>query len=353
MTMTGIPDVVIGTPLVASPELRAELLGDLLSHIRLSGALFMLGRGTAPFALDSPGNCALADLVSPGAERLLVFHVVRRGHFAFVCKGLRLELGPGDLVVLPNADRHLICSAETVAPVPIAEMLPPTPWNSVPIVYVSGGGEHVELVCGYFRCDELLFNAVLRRLPSMFKVRPHGAAAIMLNAAVDYALEDGSSSGGETTMSHITQMLLSETLKLYAEQGTDTEGWLAAAADPVVGRALKAVHADPHRDWTIEDLARAANTSRTVLGERCKAMLGQSPIHYLAEWRMQLAAELLRTTEAKLADVAARFGYSSEAAFSRAFTRHVGESPARWREVAKAQANTRLTASPAERALVS
>ena len=350
--MTGTPDVVIGTPLVAVPELRAELLADLLSHVRLAGALFMQGQGTAPFALDSPGNCALADLLSPGAERLLVFHAARRGHFAFVCKGQRVELGAGELVVLPNADRHLICSAETVEPVPIAEVLPPTPWNSIPIVRVAGGGENVDLVCGYFRCDELLFNAVLRRLPSMFKVRPRGAAAVMLNAAIDYALEDSSRSGGETNMTHITQMLLGEMLKLYAEQDADTDGWLAAAADPVVGRALRAVHADPRRDWTVDELARAANTSRTVLGERCKALLGQSPMHYLAEWRMQLAAELLRTTDVKLADVAERFGYSSEAAFSRAFARHVGDAPARWRDVARAQAMTRLTPGPAERALV-
>ncbi len=350
--MTGIPDVVIGTPPVAAPELRAELLGDLLSHIRLSGALFMLGRCSAPFALDSPGNCQLVDLLAPGAERLLVFHLVREGSIAVSSKGTQVLATAGDIVVLPNADRHLMSSLESAEPIPVAELLPPAPWNTIPTIRIAGGGAGTEIVCGYFRCDELLFNAVLRRLPPIFSVRPAGAAAALLNAAVHYALEDGSRYGGEVAMSHITQMLLSESLKLYAEQGTDEDGWLAAAADPVVGRALKAIHAEPRRDWNVDDLARAANTSRTVLGERCKALIGQSPMHYLAEWRMQLAAELLRTTDVKLADIAERFGYGSEAAFSRAFTRHVGDPPARWRDVARAQSGTRLTAGPAERALV-
>ena len=188
------------------------------------------------------------------------------------------------------------------------------------------------MICGYFRCDELLFNTVLRRLPPVFAVRPAGRVATLLDAAVDYAVEDGSRCGGVTAMDHINELLLTEALRLHADQASDADGWLAASNDPVVGRALKLMHDEPDRDWNAEELARRANTSRSVLGERFKALLGQSPIHYLAEWRMQLAADLLRTTQLKLAAVAERAGYGSEAAFSRAFRRHVGQSPAEWRD---------------------
>jgi len=188
------------------------------------------------------------------------------------------------------------------------------------------------MVCGYFRCDELLFNAVLRRLPPVFLIRPSGAAAALFNAAVDYALEDGSRSGGVTAMDHVTELLLRESLRHYAEQASDASGWLAATSDPVVSRALKLLHDDPGRDWSADDLARRANTSRSVLGARFKALLGQSPIRYLVEWRMQIAADLLRTSDLKLAAIAERAGYGSEAAFSRAFRRHLGQWPAEWRE---------------------
>jgi AraC-like DNA-binding protein len=308
-------------------------LADLLSHVRLTGALFLRGLYRAPWALDSPGSCDLIDLLAPDAERLLVFHVVRRGRVVVSSAGFSVELAAGDMAVLPHSDRHVLASVEPASPVPISGLLPPPPWTDIPVLQVSGGdGEAAEMVCGYFRCDELLFNSVLRRLPPIFSVRPAGHAAAMLDAAVNYALADGSRSGGVTAMDHVTGLLLSEALRLYAEQAPAARGWLAAASDPVVGRALKLMHDDPQFQWSAEELARRANTSRSVLGERFRALLGQSPIRYLVEWRMQLAAELLRTTDLKLAVVAERAGYGSEAAFSRAFRRHLGQWPAAWRD---------------------
>jgi transcriptional regulator GlxA family with amidase domain len=194
----------------------------------------------------------------------------------------------------------------------------------------GGDGEATELVCGYFRCDELLFNSFLRSLPPLLKIRPAGTTAALLEAALSRALEDGA----DTSAVRLPELLLVEALRLYSSQAPATTGWLAATNDPVVSRALKLIHDDPLRDWTADDLARAAATSRSVLGDRFRALLGQSPIHYLAEWRMQLAANLLVSTELKLAAIAERAGYGSEAAFSRAFHRHVGMSPAQWRSPA-------------------
>src|SRR3569623_2284090 len=172
-------------------------------------------------------------------------------------------------------------SHDTADITPIGELLPPTPWNDFPVVRAGGGGEPAEIVCGYFRCDELLFYAFLRRLPRLFKVRPEGRASALLGAAVDYALEDGSRSGGVTAMAHVTEMLLSEALRLSADQADDSSGWLTATSDPVVGRALKLLPAEPTRDWSVDELARRANSSRTVLGERIKALLGPTQMRNL------------------------------------------------------------------------
>jgi AraC-like DNA-binding protein len=335
MTMIDLPDAVIETPRVAAAADRSRLLSDVLAQVRLSGALFLKGEYSTPWAFDSPGNCALIDLLCPGAERLIVFHTVREGGAWVEAAGHRVELGPGDFAILPASHRHLVGSlAAPAEPVQIATLLPPTPWDGVQTLVYGGGGENTEMICGYFRCDELLFNAFLRSLPPVIGVRPTGATAGLLDAALTYALEDGGHMGGMASTGRVPELLLVEVLRLYSEQSPAPTGWLAATGDPVVSRALKLLHGDPARNWNVEELARRANTSRSVLGERFRALLGQSPIRYLVEWRMQLAAGLLRSTGLRLAAIAERSGYGSEAAFSRAFHRHLGMSPAQWRETA-------------------
>ena len=305
-----------------------------MSHVRLTGALFLKGEYTSPWAFDSPGCCALIDLLSPGAERLIVFHTVLEGQAWVSAAGHQVDLEPGDLAILPSAHRHLVGSPDMVEPVQIAELLPRTPWNDVPVLRHGGNGALTNMVCGYFRCDELLFNSFMRSLPPVLKVRPEGTVATLIDAALDYALEDGAQCGGSAVVARVPELLLVEALRIYSTSAPKPTGWLAATNDPVVGRALRLLHDDPTRNWTVDELARAAATSRSVLGERFKSLLDQSPINYLAEWRMQLAANLLRTTPLKLATIAERSGYGSEAAFSRAFHRHIGMSPAQWREAA-------------------
>jgi transcriptional regulator GlxA family with amidase domain len=130
----------------------------------------------------------------------------------------------------------------------------------------------------------------------------------------------------------LPELLFTEVLRLYLNEGNDQlTGWLAALRDPVVGPALSLLHTRPAHDWTVAELARAVATSKTVLIDRFNLLLGRPPIHYLTEWRLNLASGLLRTTESGVAEIAGRVGYTSEEAFSRAFKRAHGKSPAHWR----------------------
>ena len=329
MTMIETPAGVTGTPYRGVATTASGLLSDVLRRVRLSGSLFLKGAYGSPWAFDSPGNCALIDLLAPGAERLIVFHSVRRGRLWITAAGHRVELEAGDLAILPASHQHLMGSHEMVAPVQISELLPPAPWNEIPVLHHGGDGEVTELVCGYFSSDELLFNSFLRSLPPVIRIRPTGNAATLFDVVLSRALEDGPS--GDGTTARLPELLLVEALRLYSSEAPLASGWLAAANDPIVSRALKLIHDEPIREWRVAELSRAAATSRSVLGERFRELLGQSPIRYLAEWRMQLAANLLVATELRLSAVAEQIGYSSEAAFSRAFHRHVGRSPAQWR----------------------
>jgi AraC-like DNA-binding protein len=116
--------------------------------------------------------------------------------------------------------------------------------------------------------------------------------------------------------------------RLPADQG----GWLAGLNDPCVGKALRLMHANPARDWTVDDLGREAAVSRSVLAQRFTDLVGDTPMRYLANWRMQLAKQMMRDGARNIQEVATRVGYDSEAAFSRAFKRATGSPPAAWRK---------------------
>jgi AraC-like DNA-binding protein len=152
---------------------------------------------------------------------------------------------------------------------------------------------------------------------------------MLLNVALK---ESGSArAGAENVLARLSELMFVEAIRRYIETLPPAQtGWLAGLRDPVVGQALGALHGEPREAWTVERLARLVGVSRSVLAERFTEMVGQPPMQYLALWRMQLASRLL-AEGGQVAAVASAVGYESEAAFSRAFKKLVGQSPATWR----------------------
>jgi AraC-like DNA-binding protein len=138
--------------------------------------------------------------------------------------------------------------------------------------------------------------------------------------------------GSRCVLLRISELMFVELVRqhLVALPVTHT-GWLAALRDPIIGRALALLHERPRAEWTLDGLAAEANSSRSVLAERFTHYLQEPPMQYLARWRMHLAAQMLSDAGAKVSTVAFEVGYQSEAAFSRAFKKLVGVSPAVWR----------------------
>jgi AraC-like DNA-binding protein len=113
----------------------------------------------------------------------------------------------------------------------------------------------------------------------------------------------------------------------------DECGWLAGLKDAHVGKALRLLHMHPMRNWTVDDLAHEVGMSRSALAQRFTRLIGETPIRYLAAWRIQLAKQMLRDPAgSSIQAVAARVGYESEPAFNRAFKRATGSPPAAWRK---------------------
>jgi AraC-like DNA-binding protein len=194
------------------------------------------------------------------------------------------------------------------------------------------GGEPTQFVCGFLGCDARPFNPLLTALPRVFRINDHAGA---LSSYVQFALAESKNRrmGGASVLSRLSELMFVDVVRSYLETlPPDRADWLAGLRDPFVGRAIAALHRHPEREWTIESLAREVALSRSALAERFTHFVGRPPMQYLANWRMQLAANHLLTTLESVASVANRVGYDSEAAFSRAFKKSVGVPPSEWRK---------------------
>ena len=189
--------------------------------------------------------------------------------------------------------------------------------------------------CGYLACDARLARMLLAGLPPTVRVSVRGSnAGVWLEASLRYALAEARSPrpGGAGVLAKLAEVLFIEVLRLYMnEQSDGRTGWLAGVNDRIVGAALRSMHMHPAQAWTLEELARAAGTSRSVLAERFQQLVGSSPMQYLGQWRMLLATNLLSRSNAPLARIAEEVGYQTDTAFSRAFRREHGLPPAAWR----------------------
>jgi len=324
-----------------------DALSETLRVVRLVGAIFINARFTAPWCYLSQRADAVAPLLEPGAERVIIFHLITEGECIVQMEDGEGSAAPvtliaGDVVIFPQGDAHRMASGPGV-PVATANRRLDEVFSRRPrqLAY-GGGGKATKLVCGYLACDARLARMLLAGLPPLVKVNVRGSnAGAWLEASLRYALAEARSPrpGGMGVLAKLAEVLFIEVLRLYmADQGAGRTGWLAGVSDRIVGAALDALHKDPAHPWTLEELARTAATSRSVLAERFAALVGSSPMQYLTQWRMLLAANLLSGSNAPLASIAQDVGYQTDTAFSRAFRREFGAPPAAWRRSQAAMA---------------
>jgi len=316
---------------------RADVLSDVLRAVRLTGAVYFDFELSSPWVAEAPPSREIAATVMPGAQRVIEYHLIARGACWGHAVGQEpIRLREGDLLVFPQGDAHVLSSAPGMRASPDMSMFARSR-APLPLVYELGGGgpDQARVVCCFLGCDDRPFNPLLAALPAVIHLpaagsgAPGGWLATLLSIAVT---ESGSGRpGSENVLARLSELMFVEMLRQHLETlPAEQTGWLAGLRDPVVGRALGALHGDPRERWTVEGLARAAGVSRSVLAERFAEMVGQTPMQYLALWRMQLASGLL-AAGGQVAAVADAVGYESEAAFSRAFKKLVGQAPATWR----------------------
>jgi len=313
-----------------------DALSDVLRIVRLSGAVFMDAEFTAPWCVGEPAGVEVCIEHLPDAQHIVIYHLLTEGTVDVSLPGSApVSARAGDLVIIPSGAAHALGSDLSRPRADGARLIVRRGPDDVPQVRHGGGGEVTRMVCGYLACDSSLFDTVLAALPRVMVVSMReGPGAQWLASSIRFSIAESAAqrAGAGTVLAKLSELMFVEAIRRYIE-GLPAEqtGWLAGLRDRFVGKTLALIHSKPAHPWTVEELAGTVGLSRSALAERFTGLIGQPPMQYLTRWRLQLAANLLRASSRNVASVAAGVGYDSEAAFSRAFKRELGITPAAWR----------------------
>ena len=318
-----------------------DVLSEMLKAVKLDGAVFFHGEFSSPWCARQPDGCSIAAHLSSSSTHVIIFHLLTegRGYARIEKNGRPVSLSPGDIVMFPHGDAHLMGNGPPVTPVDSAEQLQQVLAEGRMLSQFGGGGELTKLICGYMACDLRLSQIFLAGLPSVLKINIRDSpSGKWLEDTLRYSVEhaDASGPGGTAVVAKLSEALFADTLRRYIEKLPASQtGWLAGVRDPDVGNALALLHKQPSHPWTIASLANEVGLSRSVLAERFRHYLSDTPMGYLTRWRLQLAAQALASTSKSVAEVAGDVGYESEPSFNRAFKREFGVPPARFRSQSK------------------
>lgn len=240
-----------------------------------------------------------------------------------------IALEVGDFVLLPATPGFTMSSFEPVA-APVSMDPKTSPAATIEVRHGTRGGRpDVRLLGGYFVFDSPDAALLVSLLPALVHVR----GVERLSVLVQLVSEESKAqrSGRDLVLTRLVEVLLIEALRAAPAEEAPP-GLLRGLADTRLARAIRYMHGDPAKPWTVVELAKKAALSRSAFFERFTRALGLSPMEYLVAWRMAIAKGLLQRQEFGLAEVADRVGYGSASAFSTAFSRHVGQSPRQYRE---------------------
>jgi AraC-like DNA-binding protein len=296
----------------------------LLDGVRARGAFVLR------MMLDPPWSMSIRD----EAPLTLICQTHGRAVIAGESGGI-VWLDPGDVALTRGTEHYVFADDPATAPMVVIhpgqrcttlpgedlrfEMsLGVRTWGN------SASGSNRSIVCAYEGQSEVS-RRLLGALPSVLVLRAHEWETPLVDLLACEAGRDGS--GQEAYLDRLLDLLLISVLRTWFDRDENAPAWWDAEHDPVVGPALRLIYNNPAHPWTVANLAAAVGSSRAVFARRFNELVGEPPIAFLTGWRLALAADLLRSSEATIAAVARQVGYSTPFALSSAFKRAYGVSP--------------------------
>lgn len=303
------------------PKAPVDPLGESLQLLRMSATLYTRCYFTAPWGLQLPSF-----------EGMLMFHVITLGSCWLEVEGAAPRLlKQGDFVLVPRGTGHALLGDPKSKATALFDMAREYLSERYEIIRHAGGGAPTELICGTMQVDSPSATQLLTLLPPV--IGPEVSSPShkdWLQSTLRLMAEEAGEAklGREVLLARLADVVVVHAIRSWIEHDPAAQtGWLNALRDKQVGRAIALIHGDPAHPWTLASLAEEVAMSRSAFATRFAEMVGIPVIQYVTQWRMQVAMSLLKSDDARVADVAARLGYQSEAAFSRAFKRFMGISP--------------------------
>ena len=299
-----------------------DAVSDVLSLVRMRGEFVCANEFSAPwgFSFDKP---------------VAHFHIVERGS-AWISVGSKkhLRIETGDLVLLPLGNGHLLSSDQRVKCRPIDRAIAKEAVRKGSVYRLGGGGEETHVICGQFSFAGVLAPKLMHVLPQLMHIRAReGKPLEWLRLTSHFLVEETRhpKPGSAIMIARLLDLLFIQAVREWGSGSPKNLGWLSGLRDEQIGRALSALHDDPSREWKVEFLAEIAGMSRSAFAARFSDIVGQTPLKYLATWRLDLAADHLRAGKMTIRQIAETTGYGSESALTRAFKAQHGFTPAKFR----------------------
>jgi AraC-like DNA-binding protein len=303
------------------PWPSADPLGEALHFLHMSGVFYTRSEFTAPWGVALP---AMPDC--------LMFHVITSGRCWLEDQESEPRmLEPGVFALVPHGEGHTLLGASGSAAADLFDLPREQVSERYEILRHGGGGAPTTMVCGAVRFDHPAARHLVKLLPRRIIIEAWSSPQTdwMQSTLRLMAAEAGQQRpGGETLVTRLADILVIQAIRSWIDTDPAARtGWLGALQDKQIGRALLLIHRHPEADWTVSSLAGEVALSRSAFAARFTELVGQSPMRFLAQWRMQMAYTRLKEEDVSLIELADRLGYQSEAAFSRAFKRVIGISP--------------------------
>lgn len=303
-----------------------DVLDDILKTLDLRGVLY--------FRTDFSGAWATT---VPDYENAARFHLVVQGHCHIVFpSGAHVELGQGDMILIPNGRRHVLSDSGLAKAPPLETVLIDAGYDGRGVLRVGAGNmaASTQMVCGHFSFRKGAEHPVLSTLPEYVCVSASDRASepwlddtLKLVAQRMFSNAPGTSA----TVTRLSEIVFVELIKSGILESVGAGAMMKAFKDPQIGQALTRIHEQPGRDWSVNSLAQDIGMSRSRFSDKFSDLVGMTPMKYLADWRMQKALAALEEERTSIQEIAFQSGYQSTAAFSRAFAHKFGFPPSAMR----------------------
>jgi len=315
-----------------------DALSQVLNAMRISGSLLLDEKYQMPWAVSVPHSNTLNDLLkTTSTTRIAAFHFVEKGQITIKLEnGKETVVEAGEMVVCFSGLGHTLSQGDgnqVIRILPFEEIM--SGGNNIFHPDDRNPSPYTSLVCGVFLLHDTLLNPLLTALPNVLKFsvtnpkdypRLHGVVNLMIQEFQHQTV------GNSFVLQRYLEILCAEAIRAHVDSLSDQAiGWFSALKDPVIGRAIEIIHAQPGYKWSVKTLADRVTISPSRFAARFSETLGESPMVYITKWRMYIASQMLDENQHSIDQIANDVGYESMAAFSRAFKRHVGLPPATWR----------------------